>query len=129
MQHQYHQAVYIFSDSEEFCKAVALSKENNCFQDDAKVNNEEQKDAKIDNGVKQSSDSRGVFFSDEDDFNKLKQLADEQTEAEQKTNQEKQEKQENQEMDDKAKDEKDIDSDTKMTEVTVTDGAKRTKEV
>ena len=90
---------------------MALSKENNCFEDDAKVNNEEQKDAKIDNGVEQSNDSGGVFFSDEDDFNKLKQLADEQTEAEQKTNQE---KQENQETDDKAKDEKDIDGDTKM---------------
>ena len=105
---------------------MALSKEDNCFEDDAKVNNEEQKDAKIDNGVEQSSDSGGVFFSDEDDFNKLKQLADEQTEVEQKTNQE---KQENQETDDKAKDEKDIDGDTKMIEITVTDGTKRTKEV
>ena len=32
-------------------------------------------------------------------------------------------------MDDKAKDEKDIDGDTKMTEVTVTDGTKRMIEV
>ena len=67
-----------FSDSDEFCKAVEMSKENNGAKKDMK----EGETATEDNGVEESSDSGGVFFSDEEDFNRLKKIADEQAEAE-----------------------------------------------
>ena len=50
-----------FSDSDEFHKAVEMSKENNGVKRDMK----EGETATEDNGVEESSDSGGVFFSDE----------------------------------------------------------------
>ena len=67
-----------FSDSDEFCKAVEMSKENNGVKGDMK----EGETATEDNGVEESSDSGGVFFSDDKDFNRLKKIADKQAEAE-----------------------------------------------
>ena len=66
-----------FSDSDEFHKAVEMSKENNGVKGDMK----EGETATEDNGVEESSDSGGVFFSDEEDLNRLKKIADEQAEA------------------------------------------------
>ena len=69
-----------FSDSDDFRKAVALSKQNNGFRVDSDV----QEAAKVDNAVDETSDSGGVFFSDEEEFNRLKAIADKNVQAEQR---------------------------------------------
>ena len=83
-----------FSDSDEFHKAVEMSKENNGVKGDMK----EGETATEDNGVEESSDSGGVFFSDEEDFNRLKKIADEQAEAEKRKDEKVNEMKEEQEQ-------------------------------
>ena len=136
-----------FSDSDEFRKAVEMSKENNGVKGDMK----EGETATEDNGVEESSDSGGVFFSDEEDLNRLKKIADEQAEAEaeaerridEKVNEMKEEQEhesvngtddkdkvnetnetnQGQKQENKLGKDIDIDGDAEMKDTTVTDGA------
>ena len=61
-----------FSDSDEFHKAVEMSKENNGLKVDSNV----QEGTNVDNTVEETSDSGGVFFSDEEEFNRLKAITE-----------------------------------------------------
>ena len=137
-----------FSDSDEFRKAVEMSKENNGLKVDSHV----QEGTNVDNTVEETSDSGGVFFSDEEEFNRLKAIAGKKMETEQKTDDKANEtkedgenqvengmdkkanemnKEEKQEKEDKLGKVTDIDDagDTEMKDTTVTDGAENNKQV
>ena len=107
-----------FSDSDEFCKAVALSKQNNGFSVDVDV----QEAIKVDNTVDKTSDSGGVFFSDEEEFKRLKAIADKNVEAEQKTDDKVNETKEEEEKENKVGNGMD-DKANEMKDTTVTDSA------
>ena len=107
-----------FSNSNEFRKAVALLKQNNGFSVDINV----QEAAKVDNTVGKTSDSGGVFFSDEEESNRLKAIADKNVEAEQKTDDKVNETKEEEEEENKVGNGMD-DKANEMKDTTVTDGA------